>query len=91
LNVNEALRGACDVSYPISSQELSESVSGQVEAPDGSTFEVSELIGLEGCPQKFESQDDLWMYLYSVLPEGAVGRVGYDDRGYQEESNPQSF
>lgn len=91
MNVREAVDSACDVSYPITNKELVESCDVSVEAPDGTTFEMVELVSLEGCPDTFESEDDLRLYLQSALPDNAVGRVGYDDRGSQIEDDPQSF
>lgn len=94
MDVETALTDVCDRQYPVSFdtvvEECDEAV---VEFANGETMPLAEILDVvDDEPDAFRSEADLEKFVTSLLPEAAVGRKGYDDRGSAAtESDDTSF
>ncbi|MES3161135.1 MAG: hypothetical protein PPP55_06145 [Halorubrum sp.] len=94
MDVETALTNVCDQQYPVAfSTVVEECGEAVVEFPNGETTPLVEVLELvEDEPEVFHSEAELEKFVTSLLPEDAVGRQGYDDRGrVATESDETSF
>jgi hypothetical protein len=93
-DVEPALTDVCDRQYPITFDTVVEECDeGVVEFANGETMPLPKILDVvDDEPEAFQSEAELEKFVTSILPEDAVGRKGYDDRGTAAtESDETSF
>ncbi|TKX81010.1 hypothetical protein [Halorubrum sp. SD626R] len=83
MDVETALNDVCDHQYPVAFDTVVEECDeATVEFANGEAMPLSEILGVvDDEPDAFRSEAELEEFVTSLLPEDAVGRKGYDDRG----------
>lgn len=84
----------CDRQYPVAYDTVVEDCDESVvEFANGETMPLTEILEVvDDEPDAFRSEAELEKFVTSLLPEDAVGRKGYDDRGSAAtESDETSF
>jgi hypothetical protein len=83
MDVETALNDVCDHQYPVAFDTVVEECDeAAVEFANGETMALAEILDVvDDEPEAFRSADELEEFVTSLLPEDAVGRKGYDDRG----------
>lgn len=77
------MNDVCDREYPVAFDTVVEECDeAHVEFANGETMALAEILDVvDDEPEAFRSADELEEFVTSLLPEDAVGRKGYDDRG----------
>ena len=94
MDVEAAMTDVCDHQYPVAYDTVVEECDeGVVEFANGETMPLPEILDVvDDEPDAFRSEAELEEFVTSLLPEDAVGRKGYDDRGSAAtESDETSF
>lgn len=94
MDVETALTDVCDRQYPVAFDTVVEECDeGVVEFANGERMPLPEILAVvDDEPEPFRSEAELEEFVTSLLPEDAVGRKGYDDRGTAAtESDETSF
>jgi hypothetical protein len=94
MDVETAMTDVCDHQYPVAYETVVEECDeGVVEFANGETMPLPEILAVvDDEPERFRSETELEAFVTSLLPEDAVGRKGYDDRGSAAaESDDTSF
>lgn len=94
MDVETAMTDVCDRQYPVAYDTVVEECDeGVVEFANGETMPLTEILEVvDDEPDAFRSEAELEKFVTSLLPEDAVGRKGYDDRGSAAtESDETSF
>ena len=94
MDVETALTDVCDHQYPVTFDTVVEECDdGVVEFANGESMPVADILDVvDDEPDAFRSEAELEKFVTSLLPEDAVGRKGYDDRGSAaSESDATSF
>ena len=94
MDVETAITDVCDHQYPVAYETVVEECDeGVVEFANGETMPLAEILEVvDDEPDAFRSEAELEKFVTSLLPEDAVGRKGYDDRGSAAaESDETSF
>lgn len=68
-----------DLSYPLTADELSASLSGEVITYPSGDESLDAVVERSGSDVIW-SADDAWLTVVGALDEGAIGRKGYTDR-----------
>jgi hypothetical protein len=94
MDVEAALADVCDHQYPVAYDTVVEECDeGVVEFANGETMALPTILDVvDDEPDAFQSETELEAFVTSLLPDDAVGRKGYDDRGSAAaESDATSF
>jgi hypothetical protein len=94
MDVETALTDVCDRQYPVAYDTVVEECDeGVVEFANGERMPLPKILDVvDDEPETFRSETELETFVTSLLPEDAVGRKGYDDRGSAAtESDETSF
>ena len=83
MDVETALTDVCDHQYPVAYETVVEECDeGVVEFANGETMPLPAILDVvDDEPDAFRSETELEAFVTSLLPDDAVGRKGYDDRG----------
>lgn len=92
MTINAFISAICnDCEYPITTEQLLKKHSElNFEAPNGGIITIEDAFGVID-PQEFESPEELQEHMLTALPEAAIGRKYYDDRGGAVDVSNVSF
>lgn len=94
MDVETALTDVCDRQYPVAFDTVVEECDDcVVEFANGESMPLGSILEVvDDEPEAFRSEAELEAFVTSLLPDDAVGRKGYDDRGSAAtESDATSF
>lgn len=80
--LREKLSELCDCEYPATMQDVADKCDDlDVLLPDGEEVNLGDVVGkIDNPPESFESENELYNFVVSLAPNGAIGRKEYDDR-----------